>query len=97
MLLSYLQALLVVPYASALAQTLLDPRIELAVAECKRREQLHGGCFVPTPTTEGGWDCIVCMGSSCKIFGCGGESLTICWRCKLTTMGIRRYPSKDRP
>lgn len=74
MLLSYLQVLLVVQFASALAQIPLDPRIELAVAECKRREQLHGGCFVPTPNREGGWDCIVCMGSSCKIFNCAGES-----------------------
>lgn len=68
MLLGYLQALIVIQYASALAQTPLDPRIELAVAECKRREQLHGGCFVPTPNREGDWECIVCKGSSCKIF-----------------------------
>lgn len=74
MLLSYFQALLVVQFASALAQIPLDSRIELAVAECKRQEQLHGGYFVPKPNREGSWDCIVCMGSSCKIFSCGRES-----------------------
>ncbi|MCJ1343586.1 hypothetical protein MMC31_001782 [Peltigera leucophlebia] len=64
MLLGHLHVLLLAQYASALAQKPLDPQIEQAVAECKRREQPQGGCFVPMPTREGGWDCVVCIGSS---------------------------------
>lgn len=81
MLLGQLHVLLLAQYASALAQKHLDSRIEQAVAECKMREQPHGGCLVPMPTREGGWDCAVCMGSSCKILNGGEESLACRWRC----------------
>lgn len=81
MLLGHLHVLLLAQYASALAQKPLDPQIEQAVAECKRREQPQGGCFVPMPTREGGWDCVVCMGSSCKISNGGEGSLACRWRC----------------
>lgn len=81
MLLSHLHFLLLAQYASALAQKPLDSRIEQAVAECKRREQTHGGCFVPTATKQGGWECVVCMGTSCKISDDAEESLASHWRC----------------
>lgn len=74
MLLNYLRVLLLAQYASALAQKPLNSRTEQAVAECKRREQPQGGCFIPMPTREGGWNCVVCMGSSCKTSNDGEES-----------------------
>lgn len=81
MLLNYLHVLLLAQYASALTQKPLDSQTKQAIAECKRLEQTHGGCFIPMRTSEGGWDCAVCMGSSCKTFNSGEESLACRWRC----------------
>lgn len=81
MLLNYLHVLLLAQYASALTQKPLDSQTKQAIVECKRLEQTHGGCFIPTRTREGDWDCVVCMGSSCKTFNSWEESLACRWRC----------------
>ena len=66
MLLGFLHLLLLACHASAHDQVVIDPRAQETIIECEKLEQ-DGKIYIPTLDHNGGWNCVVCVGTSCKI------------------------------